>query len=190
MENTGGRFVVSDALQRSRRSRPETCPRRCRPLDPGLAISKANRSTERRAAVTRIGDDALQTHDVHLRIAPSRHKVSSAPWQLRRHDPSAGCSNERRGALASLSGLPVLPAYIRFRHGFARSTLSLNRTIKAACAIDPVRLSASVSASEICRVLRTRVSDPNCCHSSEREKARPPERSGCWLRRRLWDPRG
>jgi len=36
MEHAEGRFVVSGASQRSRRSRPETCPRRCRPLDPGL----------------------------------------------------------------------------------------------------------------------------------------------------------
>ena len=171
-------------------SRPETYPRRCRPLDPGLAISKANRSTERRAAVTRIGDDALQTHDVHLRIAPSRHKVSSAPWQLRRHDPSAGCSNERRGALASLSALPALPADIRLRLGFPRSTLTLNRKIGAASATFPVFLPTSASASEIYGILRTPMVRRSKTSSPERGKARPPERTGCWLRRRLWDPRG
>ena len=41
-------------------SRPETCPRRCRPLDPGLAIFEANRSTERHAAVTLTSDVTLR----------------------------------------------------------------------------------------------------------------------------------
>ena len=49
----------------------------------------------------------------------------------------ADCSTGGRGALVSPSGPPVLPADIRFRLGFARCTLSLNRKIKAASATYP-----------------------------------------------------
>jgi hypothetical protein len=190
--------------QRSRRSRPETCPRRCRPLDPGLAISKANRSTERRAAVTRARDSAPGCVTLICGFLADAASFACSPETFGSRVQAYGQCCVLTTVVWALGLVPVFQEGVscrlaereifapsaRSRHeqGISPNTWKWSLFCEEGHRVHSDRKGAIMS--EECRTLRTPVSRLNPLGSPARRKARPPERSGPWLRRRLSGPRG
>jgi hypothetical protein len=122
MKHAGGRFVVSDAPQRSRRQ-----PSRNRP--PALPTARPRASDLRGQQVdgkARGGDTGArqcpQTHDVDLRFRCLRHRVSSAPLGASPRRPRRGLLDRRKGCAclaqraASSSRGHSVPPRVRAMH--------------------------------------------------------------------------
>ena len=190
MEHAGGRFVVSDAPQRSRRQPSRNLP----PALPAARPRASDLKGQQVDGKARGGDPDVRRcpgmHDVDLRFSPSRHRVSSAPLAASPRRPRRGLLDRRKGSAclaqraASSSCGHSVPTRVRAMH-----VVTEQKDQSRICDLSSF-LPATATSSGICRNLQTRVSDPNHCRFLKREKARPPERSGCWLRRRPLAPRG
>jgi len=109
MEHAGGRFVVSDAPQRSRRQ-PS------RNLSPALPTARPRASDLKGQQVdgkTRGGDTGVRRcsrmHDVDLRFPPSRHRLSSATLAASQRHPGRGLLDRRKGCAWLAKWAPSFP---------------------------------------------------------------------------------
>ena len=171
MEHAGGRFVVSDAQQSSRRLPSRNLP----PALPTARPRASDLTGQQVDGKVRGGDPDMRRcprkHDVDLRLHHRLPTMCLHTQWLRQDDPDAGCWRERKNGILLRDEPPAPPTGLWCRQGFTRSSTQPERRIPTACMTHLVRRPATMTASEICRVLRTPILGPPRGSSPERQKS-------------------